>query len=49
MSGTRSRDTVLVRINALRRHARTMEGAIVREPSKVEARGVLETLGEAET
>jgi hypothetical protein len=48
MSGTRSRDTVLVRIKALRRHAQTMEGAIVRQPSKVEARNVLDTLGEAE-
>ena len=41
-------DTVLVRINALRRHARTIEGAVVREPSKTEARNVLDTLGEAE-
>ena len=48
MSATRSKDTVLVRINALRRHARTIEGAIVRGPSKAEARTVLETLGEAE-
>jgi hypothetical protein len=45
---TRGRDTVLVRIQALRRHARMIEGAVVREPSKAEARNVLETLGEAE-
>jgi hypothetical protein len=44
----RGRDTVLARIEALRRHARTIEGAVVREPSRVEARQVLDTLGEAE-
>jgi hypothetical protein len=48
MAATRSKDTVLVRIKALRQHARTFEEAVVREPSKVEARHVLDTLGEAE-
>jgi len=48
MSGPRSRDTVLVRIQALRRHAEAMAGAVVREPSRAEARQVLATLGEAE-
>jgi hypothetical protein len=48
MSRARSRDTVLSRIHALRRHAETIEGAVQREPSKREARQVLETLGEAE-
>jgi hypothetical protein len=44
----RGRETVLARIQALRRHAVTIEGAVVRDPSRVEARQVLETLGEAE-
>jgi hypothetical protein len=44
----RGRETVLQRIQALRRHARTIEGAVVREPSRAEARQVIETLGEAE-
>ena len=44
----RGRDTVLLRIQALRRHARTIEGAVVREPSRAAVRHVLETLGEAE-
>lgn len=48
MSGPRSKTTVLVRIEALRRHACTIEGAVVREPSRAEARRVIETLGEAE-
>jgi hypothetical protein len=48
MARTRGRETVLVRIQALRKHARTIEGAVVREPSRVEARQVLEALGEAE-
>ena len=48
MPMVRGRDTVLVRIQALRRHARSLEGAVVREPSRVEARQVLDTLGEAE-
>ncbi len=48
MPAARSKDTVLVRIQALRKHARTFEGAVVREPSRAEARQVLETLGEAE-
>ena len=39
---------MLVRIQALRKHAQTIAGAVVREPSRVEARQVLETLGEAE-
>ena len=43
----RSRDTVLVRIEALRQHARRLEGS-VRRGSKDEARKVLDTLGEAE-
>jgi hypothetical protein len=45
---SRGRETVLARITALRRHALTLEGAVVREPSRAEARQVLETLGEAE-
>jgi hypothetical protein len=48
MPTTRGRETVLARIQALRRHARTIEGAIAREPSKTEARHVLDALGEAE-
>jgi hypothetical protein len=32
----------------LRRHARAIEGAVAREPSRAEARRVIETLGEAE-
>jgi hypothetical protein len=47
MSQTRRRETVLVRIEALRRHARSVEG-VVRDVSKGEARRVLDTLGEAE-
>ena len=43
----RSRDTVLVRIEALRHQARRLEGA-VRRGSKDEARKVLASLGEAE-
>jgi hypothetical protein len=48
MSGPRSRDTVLVRIQALRRHAETMAGVVAREPARAEAKQVLDTLGEAE-
>ena len=48
MSATRSKDTVIVRIKALRRHAQTIAGAVQREPSRAEARQVIETLGEAE-
>jgi len=48
MPPTRGRETVLVRIQALRKHAQTMAGAVVREPSRAEARQVLDTLGEAE-
>ena len=48
MPRTRTRDTVLVRIEALRRHARALEGAVAPEPARGEARQVLETLGEAE-
>ena len=48
MPATRGRETVLVRIQALRKHAQTMAGAVVREPSRAEARQVLDTLGEAE-
>jgi hypothetical protein len=44
----RGRETVLRRIEALRRHAQVLEGAVTREPSRVEARDVLDTLGEAE-
>jgi phage-related baseplate assembly protein len=47
MSQPRGRDTVLVRIDALRRHARSVEG-IVRDVAKGEARQVIDTLGEAE-
>jgi hypothetical protein len=48
MVGPRSRDTVLSRIRALRRHAEAIAGAVEREPSKQEARQVLDALGEAE-
>jgi hypothetical protein len=48
MPTTRGRETVLARIQALRRHARTIEGAVARDPSKAEARHVLDALGEAE-
>jgi hypothetical protein len=48
MVGPRSRDTVLSRIQALRRHAESIAGAVAREPSKQEARQVLDALGEAE-
>jgi hypothetical protein len=47
MPQARGRDTVLVRIEALRRHARTVEG-VVRDGSRGEARRVLDTLSEAE-
>jgi hypothetical protein len=48
MSRTRTRETVMVRIDALRRHAQTMQGVVARERAKGEARQVLDTLGEAE-
>jgi hypothetical protein len=44
----RTRETVIVRIEALRRHARTFEGVAGRERARGEARQVLDTLGEAE-
>jgi hypothetical protein len=44
----RGRETVLARIEALRRHAETMARGVVRDPSRAEARHVLDTLGEAE-
>ena len=44
----RSRDTVLGRIEALRQHARRIEGAVPFRGAKVEARQVLDALGEAE-
>jgi hypothetical protein len=48
MPRARTRDTVLVRIEALRRHARALESVVAREPARGEARQVLDTLGEAE-
>jgi hypothetical protein len=48
MPSTRTRETVIVRIEALRRHARSLEGVATREPAGGEARQVIETLGEAE-
>ena len=48
MPATRTRETVIVRIEALRRHARTLEGAAARARAQGEARQVLDTLGEAE-
>jgi hypothetical protein len=49
MPRARTRETVLVRIEALRRHARALEGAVAREPPRGAARQVLDTLGEAES
>jgi hypothetical protein len=48
MPRTRSRDTVLTRIEALRRHARSLEGALGHDGPRGQARQVLDTLGEAE-
>jgi hypothetical protein len=48
MPGPRRRETVLGRIEALRHHARRIEGAVPLRGSKVEARQVLDALGEAE-
>lgn len=48
MARARTRETVIVRIEALRRHARTLEGVAGRERVRGEARQVLDTLGEAE-
>ena len=48
MSRTRSRDTVLTRIEALKRHARAIESALAHHGPRGEARQVIDTLGEAE-
>ena len=46
---TRGRQTVLTRIEALRRHARSIEGALAHDGPRGQARQVLDTLGEAES